>query len=291
MLGFVKIRCYFCHKQFYKEKRHFNWSKKLDHNSFCSKGCQYSNQKTGKWLVCENLLCRQGFYRVESAVLDHNYCSKSCAAIVNNQKYPKWPARYCTRKGCKNIVKRVESPYCSIECGKLARFKYTKEEIVEIIQKYFKNNSRIPPKREVREISHKAIHLFDSWNNAILAAGLIPNRSQDNRMYKRISGKALDGHPCDSASEILIDNWLHKNRIDHERNSPYPTTNHKSDWSIKNGKIFVEYFGLAKDSPRYDRSIKEKIKICRENKIKLVAIYPKNLYPINKLDKVLVMLL
>lgn len=146
---------------------------------------------------------------------------------------------------------------------------------------------RIPAKRELTEVSHRAINLFGSWNSAIIAAGLEPNRSHDNRMYKRLLGKAKDGHGCDSVSEILIDNWLRENKIKHSRNIPYPTTNHIADWTVDDGKVFIEYFGLAKDSPRYDRSIKEKVNLCRKNKIKLISIYPKDLYPNNRLDEVL----
>ena len=176
------------------------------------------------------------------------------------------------------MVKRVGSPFCSIKCGKLSKFKYTKEEHVA-------KTNRVPPKREVPEISHKAIHLFGSWNNALTIAGLIPNRSHNNRMYKRLNGKAADGHLCDSVSEILIDNWLHKNKVKHSRNVPYPKTNHVADWAVNNDKVFVEYFGLANDSPRYDRTIKEKKLLCRNNRIKLIEIYPKDLYPKNLLDK------
>ncbi|HXK40881.1 MAG TPA: hypothetical protein VJ046_02150, partial [Candidatus Paceibacterota bacterium] len=217
-----------------------------------------------------------------------NYCSKSCAAIVNNQKYPKHPPRYCAYSGCKNIVKRVGSPFCSIECGKLSKFKYTKEEIIALIKEHVVRTNRVPPKREVPEVSHRAIYLFGSWNNALTIAGLTPNRSHDNRMYKRLLGKAEDGHKCDSVSEILIDNWLHKNKIKHSRNVQYPNTNHLADWAVNNSKIFIEYFGLANDSPRYDRAIKEKKLLCKSNRINLIEIYPKDLYPKNLLDRKLV---
>ncbi|PIW97610.1 glycerol kinase, partial [Candidatus Jorgensenbacteria bacterium CG_4_8_14_3_um_filter_38_10] len=63
--------------------------------------------------------------------------------------------------------------------------------------------------------------------------------------------KALDGHYYDSISELLIDNWLYKKKILHERDAHYPGTHHKADWGILigNQKIFVEYFGLINDSP------------------------------------------
>ena len=169
----------------------------------------------------------------------------------------------------------------------MGRFRYTKKELVDLLKSHFNKNGRVPARREVPEISHKATHLFNSWNKALIAAGLEPHRSHDHRMYKRLKAKAQDGHLCDSTSEAIIDNWLYKNKVRHSRNVPYPNTGHLSDWATKNDKIFIEYFGLAKDSPRYDRSIREKITMCRKNKIKLIGVYPKDLYPTNKLDKIL----
>ena len=126
--------------------------------------------------------------------------------------------------------------------------------------------------------------MFGSGKKAIETAGLIPNRSHDHIMYKRTKTKATDGHLCDSISEAIIDNWLTENKITHERNANYPTSKHLADWSIKD-KMFIEYFGLAKDSPRYDKSIREKKKLCKQYKIKLVAIYPDDLYPKVRLKK------
>ena len=241
----------------------------------------------GKTLTCENPKCRNKFYRSPNDMLSHNYCSSSCAAIVNNQKYPKWPKKFC--KVCGKEFKNRESKYCSSKCGWSSFHyshvpKYSKEQIISAIQKYNSKNGRIPAKRELAEISHKAIHIFGSWNTAVLAAGLTPNRSHDNRMYKRALAIAEDGHKCDSISELIIDNWLAKNKIPHTRDAHYPTTNHKADWTIQNGKVFIEYFGLAKDSPRYDREIKVKKKLCKKNGIKLVEIYPRDLYPATSLN-------
>ena len=141
--------------------------------------------------------------------------------------------------------------------------KYTRQKLINAIRQKVEGLQRIPTRREMKE-SKTCQKIFGSWNNAIIAAGFKPNRSHSQRMYKRTITKASDGHPCDSISEAIIDNWLAKNNIFHKRDICYPTTNHKADWeiSIGNKKIFIEYFGLANDSPRYDRSIKEKKKLC-----------------------------
>ncbi len=290
MLSRVKIRCYFCRKQFLTKRAYFIFNKNAGYHSFCSKKCHYKSKIRGSIILCENHECGKKFYRAPGNISASNYCSKSCAAIVNNQRYPKWPKRYC--KVCGKEFKNRESKYCSSKCGWSSFHyshvpKYSKEQIISIIKNHYGKNKRVPAKREIMEISHKAIHQFGSWNNAIIAANFTPHRSHDHRMYRRMKTKANDGHVCDSISEAIVDNWLTKRGIPHNRDTKYPTTDHKADWSIKNGKIFVEYFGLAKDSPRYDRAVKEKIKLCRKNKIKLIGIYPKDLYPNNQLDKIL----
>ena len=129
----IKTRCCFCHRQFHKDKRHLKWNEKLGHNSYCSKECESSYRRTGKWLICDNKNCKQKFYRILSGISRFNYCTGSCAAVVNNKKYPKWPVKYC--KKCKNPFRREGSPYCSMACGKLGRFKYSKDEIIEFLSR------------------------------------------------------------------------------------------------------------------------------------------------------------
>lgn len=289
MLSVVKVRCYFCHKNFLTKRAYFVFNKEFGYNSFCSRKCHYKSKFRGKTLICDNPTCDKKFYRAPNDILANNYCSSACAATVNNQKYPKWPKRRCAI--CKKEFKNRDSKYCSTKCGYLSisnyrsgRSKYTKEQLLSAIKDFYRQHQRTPAKREMPKIVDCAIHKFESWTKTIQAAGLIPNRSHDHRMYKRLLGKAKDGHKCDSVSEILVDNWFHKNKIKHSRNVPYPNTNHIADWAVSNGKVFVEYFGLANDSPRYDRAIKEKQELCKKNKIKLIEIYPKDLYPKNLLN-------
>ncbi|MDP3696570.1 MAG: hypothetical protein Q8R55_00895 [Candidatus Taylorbacteria bacterium] len=291
MRGLLKVTCRNCRKPFYQRKNHVKENIKLGHGLYCSKTCQFDYRKTGKWLYCQNSSCKKSFYRAKNDILEHNYCCQSCAAIVNNQRYPKWPKRYCII--CKKEFKNRDSKYCSSRCGwstiqNYRQPKYTQAQIVSIIKKYYQRHKRTPAKREIPELTSRTPHIFGSWNNAINAANLTPNRSHDDRMYKRLIGKARDGHKCDSVSEILIDNWLHKNKIAHSRNVSYPDTKHIADWAVNNNDIFIEYFGLAKDSPRYDRGINKKKRLCKKHGIKLIDIYPEDLYKtsnfVNKLE-------
>lgn len=288
MTKLSKVSCKNCNKIFYRPNGRYNEAVKFNWNQYCSKKCEYKNRTTKKILACEN--CGENFERELSAVSKHNFCSRSCAAIINNKKYEhrRMLPIFRTCKQCRKKYRKStgNKKYCSRFCRNTA-MQYTKGELLEAIKNAFKKLKRVPARRELpKGINDACRKSFGSWNKAVSTAGFIPNRSHNDRMYKRIKAVAEDGHLCDSVSELLIDNWLYKNNILHKKDVFYPTTQHKTDWQIifDNQKIFVEYFGLANDSPRYDRCIKEKLKLCNKNNVSLIAIYPKDLYPKNFLE-------
>ncbi|EKD65758.1 MAG: hypothetical protein ACD_49C00094G0004 [uncultured bacterium (gcode 4)] len=55
---------------------------------------------------------------------------------------------------------------------------------------------------------------------------------------------------------------------------------------FKIGDSFVEFFGLQGEVESYDRLVKEKEVFCNENSLKLIKIYPNDLFPENKLSKI-----
>ncbi|MFH1894453.1 MAG: hypothetical protein ABH813_00920 [Patescibacteria group bacterium] len=287
-MEFVKVNCKNCGKVFLKDKRHYKENQELKHNFYCSIKCESTyKRRRRRTLACEN--CGKSFLRQPSDLSPHNYCSQSCAAIINNKNRPERGAKTIKCKNCGIKFKKWISnnkKYCSLKCRKEAEC-YTPKELLNIIKNTFKKLGRVPARREMLKGSDKAcLKFFGSWNNAVIAAGFEPNRSHSDRMYKRIITKASDGHLCDSASEAIIDNWLLKNNIPHKRDSFYPGTHYKADWEItlENQKIFVEYFGLANDSPRYDRAVGKKKNLCQKNNIPLIEIYSKDIFPRNFLE-------
>lgn len=53
--------------------------------------------------------------------------------------------------------------------------------------------------------------------------------------------------------------------------------NRKFDWYSPQNDCFIEYFGMMKDDAHYTNKSLEKIKICRDNNIKLIEIYPSDI--------------
>lgn len=74
-------------------------------------------------------------------------------------------------------------------------------------------------------------------------------------------------------------------KINHIRNASYPNSKYTADFLINNK--FVEFFGLIGENQKYNKNIKEKEKITKKHEIKLIKIYPKDLFPNNNLEKVL----
>lgn len=282
----LKTRCSCCNKTFSRNIRRIKENKKMGWKTYCSQKCLIMDRTKSQEIICEK--CGIKIKRISSALSSHNYCSRSCAITVNNSKCPKRKReiQQCTNPKCTNELNLYNKKYCSRKCRWDHQRNYTKKDIIRLIQKKTKQLGRTPAKREMRLISDYCTRIFGTWNTAVIAAGLKPHRSHDNRMYKRSPSKAKDGHICDSISEVIIDNWLHAHHISHEINYKYPEGNYKSDWAIikSNKIILIEYFGLANDSPRYDRTIKVKKSLCKKHKIHLIEIYPQDLYPKIKIN-------
>jgi len=288
MAKICKVYCKTCGKPIYRQPNRINENNKFGYNFYCSKSCENKAKTKSLVLICAQ--CGKIFKKFLKEFSKNNYCSRSCAVTANNKKFPKRKAiaNSCSNLLCGNLVKNGNK-YCSKKCGLVARQKLSEEEIVLSIRTEAEKLGRTPAKRELKKIVERCRWLFGSWNKALASAGLEPNRSHSQRMYKRTNTIAADGHKCDSISEAIIDNWLSEQRIPHDKSVFYPNSRYKADWKV--GDAFIEYFGLAKDSPRYDRSIQKKKEFCRMNDIKLIEIYPQDIYPDINLDDKLKLLI
>lgn len=158
--------------------------------------------------------------------------------------------------------------------------KYTKEDLLAGIKKFYISHGRIPLKRELGNRRIYRQH-FGTWNNAIRAAGFKPNPVLFSNKFV-----AKDGHYCDSFSEKIIDEWLHDQKVIHGRNLKYGKTKMTADFFIA-PNIVIEFFGLAGVQKKYDRIIKRKKELCRKLNLKLIEVYPKDLIPKSRLSELL----
>jgi len=85
MPTYTNVDCKNCVTTFSISLKCFNESLKNGWNFYCCKKCHSVYKKTGKNLMCSNPLCKNKFYRYKSSInKTSNFCSQSCAAIVNN---------------------------------------------------------------------------------------------------------------------------------------------------------------------------------------------------------------
>lgn len=283
-----QVQCATCNQTYLKPIHHVKENLKFGHRFFCSTSCQSKLKNKYILLHCKNPNCQNQFKRLPSGISDHNFCSKSCAVIINNQKRIRQKLfKTCKNLNCNNMF-LGEKKYCSRSCrpnkgNPPIPKSYTKEELLSRLRKIAKILGRTPTRRECTQ-ARSCQKYFGSWNNAIIAADLTPHRSKSQKMYKRVQTYAKDGHYCYSISEVLIDNWLKNHGFNHQKEVPYPENKFIADWLIPDKKIFIEYFGLANDVENYDLTIEKKRVICKNFGIKLIELYAQDLFPNRNLD-------
>lgn len=238
--------------------------------------CSARSRQNRKILVCENPFCGKKFQRTPGSISRHNYCSCSCAVTVSNIKHPRNPGivKKCAFCG-KDFKSRKK--YCSRPC-KDKGSTIPAEELIFKIRTFVKKCGRIPLKREMLNY-HAFRSRFGTWNHAIMVAGFDPNPVMFANKHI-----ANDGHNCDSLSEKIIDDWLFARRIEHKRSVCYPTEDGFTvDFLINS--YWIEFFGLRGEHKRYDELREEKLKIAKKYRLKLIEIYPEDLFPKNRLSE------
>jgi len=127
---------------------------------------------------------------------------------------------------------------------------------------------------------------FGSWFKALVDSGVLSDDAK--REVYGTKCLAKDGHECFSIAEKIIDDWLFDNRIAHEKEPFYPKDKElnpngemRADWKVDNS--FIEFFGL-KGLEKYEERIKQKRKLVKKRNMRLIEIYPDDLYNLdNKL--------
>jgi hypothetical protein len=273
------LKCSFCKKPVYRDNKRINEGKKFNWKVYCSLKCLGLSKRKSTKFICANSACRKIFWGNPNSSRKSKsfYCSRRCAAIVNNQKYPKNPGITKTCIFCGKKFKSREK-FCSKRCKDKAQI-ISKKEVINFIKDFFNKTGRIPFKREHIHV-HAARSRFGNWNNAIKAAGFDPNPVMFANKHL-----AKDGHKCDSFSEKIIDDWLFENKIKHKKNISYPgNKGFTCDFVI--GNQWVEFFGLHGEHKRYDDLRRRKLNLVKKYNLDFIDIYPKDIFPITKLEKI-----
>lgn len=294
-MGKINVSCNNCGKIYFRETRRVNEAKKFHWKQYCSLECQRLAKNKKITISCRNPLCHKNIERTPRGIAKNKkcFCSRSCSATFYNSKLSKkrYQNKIDKKTSCNPKLLPIKCQfcgkyfygikkrkYCSVKCYP-HRQPLPKEKIIEEIQQFYNQQGRIPFKKEY--FHWKAARTrFGTWNKAIEASGFDPNPVKFAKKYI-----ATDGHKCDSLSEKIIDDWLFKQKIPHEINARYFNTKFTADFKVKD--IFIEFFGLHKELKRYDQLMKIKLKIIKKNNLKLIAIYPKDIFPKLRLNEIL----
>ena len=285
-MNLIRVFCLICKKTYLRPRGRVNEAKKFNWKQYCSKKCQNQSQITRVEKICGNLGCGKRISRrltqFKQSKSGRIFCSSSCAAIFNNLPRKKL-------KNCPICNKPFYGPrrYCSKLCRSKTINPRKKSEpekekgILNKIKIFYKINGRIPTKKEKPGLARRAQAVFGTWNKAIEAAGFEPNPVIFSKKFI-----AEDGHICDSFAEKIIDDWLTKMKIKHRRKIPYPENKTlTADFLV--GNNWIEYFGLAGVINNYDELIKKKRMLSKKHKLPLIEIYPRDLFPVNSLSKII----
>lgn len=282
----IITQCSTCGLSLQRENRRIHETKKYHWNSYCSIECQGKARDTQRTIKCDNYACdkiiKRALKEIESG--KKHFCSQSCAAITNNKRraamrrLTTYPKKYCANTRC-NIAIPTRNTYCSVKCQRsldnVPKEEYARRAL-EAIRTFFKKTGRIPFKKELWRVYRPARIGFGTWNNAVMAAGFNPNPVMFANKYL-----ANDGHQCDSMAEKIIDDWLSENGVQHDRRIPYGKNRMTADFRV--GKTLIEFFGLHGQHDGYDRLVKEKQKLWQKQNLKVIALYPKDILPKNRL--------
>ena len=120
-----------------------------------------------------------------------------------------------------------------------------------------------------------------SWFAVLARSGCLPEGSRKEMYGTRILAK--DGHECLSMAEMQIDDELHRLRIPHKKEVPYPNASFICDWVVEHGDgvVFIEYFGLSGQAA-YDEKIVQKRAALARAGVELLELYGEDLSRLNE---------
>lgn len=188
--------------------------------------------------------------------------------IASNGKYPS-PPKVVREFGSWNQAIK-EAGFIPTQIHKI----WTKEEIIKVIQDFYKENNTIPQMRDFIDSNGKypgkttVQKYFGSWNRAIEEAGFISNK------FFGISTYGKDGYCYRSKAEAYFaDNFLFKQyKYDIEPKYPKPY-NKWYDWYIYEIDTYIELDGGIRP-----HAIEEKIKINKKLGRQLLVIPINSVY-------------
>lgn len=161
---------------------------------------------------------------------------------------------------------------------------YDMDDMIKDLYSVAKNIGRTPYYNELEQYNLPSEttyrRYFGTYRKACMEAGLLPNSTKIGKQNATCS-ISKNGSICLSISENIICDYMDNHNIKYEKEPYYRDyINDKRcgykrfDWKVEN--YFIEYFGLI-GYKSYEKKMNDKINICKDNNINLIALYPKDL--------------
>jgi hypothetical protein len=122
------------------------------------------------------------------------------------------------------------------------------------------------------------VSAFGSWLASLLEAKVINKYLETQRGIQCL---AEDEHICLSLGEKIIDDWLYKHSIQHEKEVLYlqdaelnPQKKLRADWRV--GNVFIEYAGMMEDGNYYAK-MQRKQRLAEKLKFTLIILEPEDI--------------
>lgn len=170
--------------------------------------------------------------------------------------------------------------------SKPSPFRYTDEELLGYIKQHYADTAEqatVEIFREHDDLYPDPINYqrrFGSWDNAMIQAGMHLNSGMRGKR-----SIADDGHHCDSIRERIVDDFLYKHGIAHERNVLYPRHSQFNQLGLRQcdfllrdhegNPVFVEYAGM--NTLEYLTVLEEKQMLAKVESLRLIIVKPKDL--------------
>jgi len=162
---------------------------------------------------------------------------------------------------------------------------YDKEKLIRDLKDFALFLGRTPLAQEISENKEMAHHntygrCFNGYVNACQVAGLEPNYS--GNIFSNNTYRSKNNDLCLSHPELIITNLFIDNSLGYEKEVYYSAFTDdircgykRCDWFLAND-IIVEYFGLQRKE-FYQKRTEEKQKICKDNNLTLLELYPEDM--------------
>lgn len=270
----IKCRCDGCGEIMYRmpDNRNFNINK-----DYCS-SCSHLMSETIH--TNREILIKEIYDSVDEYIKENG----TIAGFIKNSRYGYRIKHF--KLNLKKICEELGYDWFEVGVNRNSYSFKSKNELINFIQKIIDIEGYFPTCTKLNSYGIWArtyLKFFDSYEDIKKEMGYVDSLVDNS------------GYRCKSSYELMFSNYLIKNNIKFKREiKPFKSNNFRSDFLLfdqYNNKIFIEIWGLLKESPngfiekQYKNIHDKKIKLYKENNLTLISFYVNDFKTLNTFTK------